>query len=210
MESGVSKQMHCLIRSGRINVYKAHAPSTAQEPLLTFVLDPAAKITKHGHRPGLMVRGAVATQFDNDEEIMPFSQNVADSDTLLAMLHRANPKFPVSRDDLETASGSPPATKAHRGEEGLAAPTLSAEKVGSDSEPDQALDTPQRSTEYAQVHPGLSALQLKMQRLNEAASRFNLESPEHQAAIIRQLGDDGFLPTSTQPLNQGEESDWTI
>nr|GFD57277.1 hypothetical protein [Tanacetum cinerariifolium] len=72
--------------------------------LLTFVLDSNAKITRPLYRDGLVVRGASAAQFDNDQEIMLVSQSKADSESLLAMLHRANPEFPVSLEDLETTS----------------------------------------------------------------------------------------------------------
>jgi O-acetyl-ADP-ribose deacetylase (regulator of RNase III) len=197
------------VRQGRLDVYEAHAPSTAQEPLLTFVLDAAAEITRPLHRYGLVIRGAKAAQFDNNEEIMLVSPSRADSESLLAMLHRANPAFPVSREDLETRSKGRLVPGADRSlVAGTSATTGSVKKRSPNSEQEQALDTKSIRDEKASPKRGLSPLQAKMQRLSEYASRFDTESPEQQSATIDQLGD--FMdPTNELQLDKmghGEDS----
>ncbi|KAF3042185.1 hypothetical protein E8E12_008894 [Didymella heteroderae] len=200
----------CLVfvRQGRLDVYEAHAPSTAQEPLLAFVLDAAAKITRPLYRDGLVVRGAKAAQLDNNEEIMLVSQSKADSESLLAMLHRANPEFPVDREALEITSKSRLVRGADRSlEAGTSVTTSSVNKVRSESEQEQALDS--KSIEDARVSPerSLSPLQVRMQRLSEVASRFNIESPEQQSATISRLSD-SMNPTNESQLgNMGRGGD---
>ncbi|KAH6622381.1 hypothetical protein C7974DRAFT_398175 [Boeremia exigua] len=191
------------VRPGKIDVYEAHAPSTAQEPLLTFTFDPVAKILKHAHRPGLVVRGALAAQFDNNEEIMLLSQNTADSDSLLAMLNRANPEFPVSRKDLDISSRGlqkPPAS-----------PRFPTAKAESDSENDEEPLALPKSTNNAQDprEGRLSPLQAKMQRLNEAASRFSIESPEQQSNTITEIGEHAVPARQQQQPKQSRVSDGT-
>lgn len=178
------------VRQGKLDVYEAHAPSTAQQPLLTFIFDAAAKITKPLYRNGLVIRGAKAAQLDNNEEIMLVSQSRVDSESLLAMLHRANSWFPASREDLEITSRGRLAQGAdHSLEAGSPGPTSSFKKVRSNPEQEQALDVESSRDEHASPERSLSPLQVKMQRLSEAASRFNIESPEQQSATITQLGD---------------------
>lgn len=195
------------IRRGRLDVYEAHAPSTAQEPLLTFVLDPAATITRPLHRDGLVVRGASAAQFENNEEIMLVSQSKADSESLLAMLHRANPDFPVSREDLETTAKGASA----RGNIGtrMTATTTPADKVDSDSEQGNASDAKFVDDVQSSLRGRLSPLQAKMQRLSEAASRFNTESPEQQSATISQLGE-SMGPSNELQLGKTGQDDESL
>lgn len=186
------------IRPGKIDVYEAHAPSTAQEPLLTFVLDPGALISKDAHRPGLIIRGAFAAQFDNNEEILLLSQNVVDSDSLLGMLNRANPDFP-SRGFTEPKA-------ATRAEESMARTSVLSNKAESDSELDQEPFAPSRSVDAQDLREGrLSPLQVKMQRLEEAASRFGLQSPEQRSSTLTELGED-TIPSQRQPATQSHVS----
>ena len=203
------------IRPGKIDVYEAHAPPAAQEPLLAFFPDPAARITKYGHRAGLVVRGTFAAQSDNNEKIMLLSQNAADSDLLLAMLHRANPGSLVSREDLETASGNHSATKADRGDERLSAQAAtSALQLRLDPDVQQAanmfaanLSQPTVKDAQDPLEGRLSPLEAKMQKLNETASRFSIESPEQQSATLMQLGDDAVISSQRQPSFQGKVND---
>ena len=194
------------VRKGRLDVYEAHAPSTGQQPLLTFFLDAAAaEITRPLNRDGLVVRGAKAAQFDNNGEIMLVSQSRADSESLLAMLHRANPKFPASRQALKVslerhdARGSNPS---------LEAATSSLKKVDSDLEQEQALDAKSSKDEQASPERSLSPLQIRMQRLSEAAYRFDVESPEQQSATITQLGDfmDPISELQLDKMGQGVDN----
>ncbi|KAJ4407377.1 hypothetical protein N0V91_003961 [Didymella pomorum] len=190
------------VRRGRMDVYEAHAPSTAQEPLLTFALDSAAEISRPLYREGLVIRGAKAAQFENNEEIMLVSQSRADSESLLAMLHRANPKFPVNREDLETNSKGRLPRGADRSLEADTSVTIgSMKKASSGFGQEQALDTKSIGVEKASPGRALSPLQAKMQRLSEYASRFNIESPEKQSATIDQLGDI-MVPTNELQLGK--------
>jgi O-acetyl-ADP-ribose deacetylase (regulator of RNase III) len=185
------------VRQGRLEVYKAHAPSTAQEPLLTILLDPAAKITKPPYRNGLVVRGARTAQFDNNEEIMLVSQSKSDSESLLAMLHRANPKFPMSREGLETTSRGRPAQGADLSlEDSRIATTISGKDIRAGLEQEQIFDSRRSRDSQDPVERSLSPLQAEMQRLSEAASRFKIGSPEQQSATITQLSD--FMAPSTE------------
>ncbi|KAF1933465.1 uncharacterized protein M421DRAFT_88673 [Didymella exigua CBS 183.55] len=196
------------IRKGRLDVYEAHAPFATQNPLLNFVLDPAAEIARPLYRNGLVVRGVSAAQFDNNGEIMLVSQSKADSELLLAMLHRANPEFPVSMEELETISKG----RVARGADGSVGArttvvTTLADRVCSDSEHgshDTAIPTDD-AQDSLQGH--LSPLQAKMQRLSEAASRFNIESPEQQSATVTQLGDFMDPSDELQLGNTGEVDD---
>lgn len=187
------------IRPGKIDVYEAHAPSTAQEPLLTFVLDPGALISKDAHRPGLIVRGANAAQFDNNEQILLLSQTVADSDALLGMLNRANPDFP-SRGFTGLKATSFNVQSAPAMEHG--------DRTESASELDQDLYAASRSVDTQDPRKGrLSPLQIKMQELNEAASRFGLQSSEQQSTTLTELGKDAILSGRPQPATQQQTRD---
>jgi O-acetyl-ADP-ribose deacetylase (regulator of RNase III) len=182
------------IRPGKLDVYEAHAPSTAQEPLLTFVLDANASVIRHSHRPGLIVSGAVSAQFDNNKRIMLVSQYEAESDSLLAMMKRANPDFSVGRGSSSTSLKDPwrSETTSNVENEGQSAGVLVA--PGS-SQTDQRLSI--EPTQGGSRKGRLSPLQEKMQRLSEAASRFNGQQPQQQSATITQLGAD--IPSSEQP-----------
>ncbi|KAJ4989340.1 hypothetical protein SVAN01_05065 [Stagonosporopsis vannaccii] len=185
------------IRPGKIDVYEAHAPSTAQEPLLTFVLHPGALISKHAHRPGLIVRGAIAAQFDNNEEILLLSQNVADSNALLGMLNRANPDFPSRGFTGPEAATDRPVEPALT--------TKLPDKAESDSEHDQDLHVASRSIDAQDPRESrLSPLQVKMQRLNEAASKFGLQSPQQRSITLTELGEDAILSGQPQPATESQ------
>lgn len=194
-------ECNVFIRPGRIDVYEAHAPFTAQDPLLTFILEPTAKVMKHEDRPGLVLHGASAAQFNNNGETMLLSRNLADSNALLAMLHRANPDLPATREDLETVPNLLPA-KADRGTEDLApSPGVSVERVEPNSEQNQTPNVGPSVTENSQTHPAgrLSPLQARIERLSNAASKFDVESPGQQSATINRLVDDAVISNQPQP-----------
>jgi O-acetyl-ADP-ribose deacetylase (regulator of RNase III) len=182
------------IRPGKLDVYEAHAPSTAQEPLLTFVLDATASIIRHSHRPGLIVSGAVSAQFDNNKRIMLVSQYEAESDTLLAILKRANPDFFVGSGGSKTSLKDPwrSETTGNADNGGQATSVLA---TSGSSQTDQRLSA--EPTQGGPLKGRLSPLQEKMQRLSEAASSFNGQQPQQQSATITQLGAD--IPSSEQP-----------
>ncbi|KZM21834.1 uncharacterized protein EKO05_0003127 [Ascochyta rabiei] len=195
-----------LVRPRRIDVYEAHAPVTTQKPLLTLELNVDVEIARHVYQPGLIIRGAVVSQLtslspsSSNGEIRFVSQSTAASNALLAMLHRANPEFPVTREDLNVASHDVEGTKKQIQEavEPLGKPS---DKIESDSERDIANSAAQQSEKDTQQQVP-SPLQVKMQRLSAAASHFNIEPYEHQSAIVDQLGDDTVLPGHAGPSSR--------
>lgn len=172
------------IRPGKLDVYEAHAPSTAQEPLLTFVLEPDASVTKVDHQAGLVLHGAVSVQFDNHKEIKLLSQGKANSVSLLAMLKRANPDIL-----LTTGKGR----LSTHGSETIALPS---QIPAGGSEP--------KGGSQKLREGRLSPLQENMQKLNEAASNFNRQSPEQRLATITQLGDHVSTPNPPHPLRPSQ------
>ncbi|KAJ4363333.1 hypothetical protein N0V95_001106 [Ascochyta clinopodiicola] len=197
-----------LVRPRKIDVYEAHAPVTTQKPLLTLELNVDVEIARHVEQPGLIIRGAMVSQLASSSqsstngEIRFVSQSTAASNTLLEMLHRANPEFPVTREDLSIASHDVEGTEKQRQEavEPLGKPS---NQIESDSERDIAISAAQQSAKDTRQQIR-SPLQVKMQRLSAAASHFNIEPYEQQSAIVNQLGGDTILPDHAESASRAQ------
>ena len=210
-----TNECNIFIRQGRLDVYEVNASASSQEPLLAFILDPAANITKHVSQSSLTIRGAVAAQFDDNREIMLLSQSNDDCNVLLTMLHRANPDIPMKRKAVGAATGTvTDATAAESAGETEDSSYVAADKIESDSEQERNFQLHAQFNTNREKRFGpegrLSPLQVKMQRLSEAASKFGSESPEQQSATIEQLRGDSVLPDQLHAPAQSQIDDGSI
>ena len=207
-------ECNIFIGPGKLDVYEAHASPTAQEPLLNFVLDPNAKITKYGDRPGLIIHGAHATQFDNNRELMLLSRNLADSNALLDMLRRTNSELSIAGEESYTVQETPSAEKVNTNQErdksavgfedSIASVDVIPAKIEPNYEQEETFRTAHRSIGDTQPHleGHLSPLKVEMQRLGEAASRFDTKPYDEQHSTVGQLNNDVTL------LDHIERSSW--
>lgn len=194
-----------LIRPGKIDVYETHAPVPTHEPLMTLELKTNVIIKRHVHQPGLIICGAVIPQLalhshsSTNSEVRFVGQDIAASSSLLSMLHRANMRFPAALKDLDIASHDLEGT-IKQSQEAVQSDHKLSEKIESDTEQEVATPSAQKSTKDRDAQT-LSPLQVKMQRLSAAASKFDTEPYEEQSATIGQLGDETILARhKQQPL----------
>jgi O-acetyl-ADP-ribose deacetylase (regulator of RNase III) len=204
-----------LLRPGRMDIYEAHASPATQDPVLAFHMDSTTVINKHSSQPGLVLHGAFVAAFDT-ERIMLVSQTLQDANALLAMLHRANPDFPMTWDDLDTEPEDSLRDKVETDykrnrdltrvdEEGehssgfrtatnLASTNARTNflegRLESGTEREENLTAAQQSTKDvdSMSRDGQSSLQVRMQKFSEAGSRFSVEPYDELSTITRQPG----------------------
>lgn len=172
---------------------------------MTLELKTNVIIKRHVHQPGLIICGAVIPQLalhshsSTNSEVRFVGQDIAASSSLLSMLHRANMRFPAALKDLDIASHDLEGT-IKQSQEAVQSDHKLSEKIESDTEQEVATPSAQKSTKDRDAQT-LSPLQVKMQRLSAAASKFDTEPYEEQSATIGQLGDETILARhKQQPL----------
>jgi hypothetical protein len=150
------------IGAGKMDVYKAHVPSSMQKPLLSLEFAEMTGASKYDQQPGLIIGGSFRLTTDRDTaekvdgRILLLSQDAAESQSLLAMLHRAHPALTASLEELDSVVTADGGIGSESG--GSKAQTVHP------SEADPSPAGPQSKSRFR-------ALQSKIQDLSHVASR---------------------------------------